>query len=407
MRTMIDLDRISRLFAERREGHTLPQALYNDAAMFEFDMAAVYGRSWIMIGFECELPKHGSYLSEMIGPWPVLIVRGRDGEIRAFHNSCRHRGSLLCQPGSGTAPRIVCPYHNWTYGLDGALIAATRMAEDFDKAEHGLKRLHLRRSAGAMFICFAESPPPFEDFAEKFEAYLGPQRMEDARLAHQSVLSEQANWKLVMENGRECYHCVANHPELAVSFPIGVKKHFDADGDARLLAFADTMAENQLASDAIEGDWWQLARFALNPEVTSLSLDGGHIVRKLMCDVNQGSIGSMRLAIDPHCFMHATADHVFLFSAMPVSATETHVWGKWYVHKDAAEGADYDVDNLIAMWTQTNLQDRMLAENNQRGVNSPGYTPGPYSPEAESLAQRFTDWYCDMAKAYLAEVRRT
>lgn len=400
---MVELDRIRGLVAERREGHCLPQGLYNGADAFDFDMAAIYGRSWILIGFDCELPRPGSYLSEMIGTWPILIVRGRDGEIRAFHNSCRHRGSILCQPGSGTAPRIVCPYHRWTYDLDGSLFAAMRMGDDFDKAEHGLRRLHLRRVAGAMFVCFAADPPPFEDFAAKLDAYLGPQRMQDAKLAHHSVISELANWKLVMENARECYHCASGHPELSRSFPVGVKKHFDADGDARLLAFADTMASHDLASEAIEGSWWQLARFALNPDVLTLSMDGKHVVKKLMCDLNSGYIGSMRLAIDPHCFMHATADHVFIFSAMPVSATETHVFGKWYVRKDAVEGVDYDVDSLIALWTQTNLQDKELAENNQRGVNSPGFTPGPYSAEAESLALRFTDWYCDTARAYLAD----
>jgi Rieske 2Fe-2S family protein len=398
---MIDLLHMGALLAGRREGHSLPQGLYNGDDAFAFDMAAVFGRSWIMIGFDCELPRPGSYLSEMIGSWPILIVRGREGELRAFHNSCRHRGSMLCQPGSGTAPRIVCPYHRWTYGLDGALLAAARMDADFDKSEHGLRQLHLRQAAGAIFICFAETPPAFDDFAEKLEVYLGPQRMEDAKLAHQSVLSEKANWKLVMENGRECYHCVGSHPELATSFPIEVKKHFDADGDERILAFLDTMAAHDLASDAIEGDWWQLARFSLNPGVVSLSMDGQHVVRKLMCALNDGSIGSMRLAVDPHCFVHATADHVFMFSAMPVSATETHVFGKWYVHKDAVEGVDYDVDDLAALWTATNLQDKELAENNQRGVNSPGYTPGPYSSEAEGLALRFTDWYCDAAQAYV------
>ena len=399
---MIDLRRIGALVAERREGHCLPQGLYNDPDAFAFDMAAMYGRSWIMIGFDCELPKRGSYLSEMVGNWPVLIVRGRDDEIRAFHNSCRHRGSILCQPGSGTAPKIVCPYHRWTYDLDGSLFAATRMADDFDRSEHGLRQLHLRRVEGAIFICFADDPPPFDDFAEKLEIYLGPQRMQEARLAHRSVIVEMANWKLVMENGRECYHCATGHPELARSFPTGMKKHFSADDDEQALAFFDVMEAHELETDAIEGDWWQLARFRLNPDVVTLSIDGRHVVRKLMCDRNNGYVGSMRLAVDPHCFMHATADHVFLFSAMPVSATETHVTGKWYVHKDAVEGVDYDVDSLIELWTRTNLQDKELAENNQRGVNSPGYLPGPFSPDAETLALRFTDWYCDTARSYLA-----
>lgn len=398
---MIDLDRIAALLAERRDGHCLPQGLYNGADAFAFDQTAIYGRSWIMIGFDCELPQPGSYLSEMIGAWPVLIVRGRDGEIRAFHNSCRHRGSILCQPGSGTVPRIVCPYHSWTYKLDGSLLAASRMGDEFKKSDHGLRELHLRCAAGAIFICFADEPPDFDGFAEKLDVYLGPQRMADAKLAFSSVLVEHANWKLVMENGRECYHCAIGHPELARSFPTEMKKHFATEGDLMAQEFFDVMESHALETDAIEGSWWQLARFRLNTDVMTLSMDGRHVSKKLMCDRNDGYVGSMRLAVDPHCFMHATADHVFMFSAMPASPTETHVLGKWYVHKDAVEGVDYDLASLTGLWTRTNLQDKELAENNQRGVNSPGFVPGPYSPDAETLAQRFTDWYCDTARGYL------
>ena len=130
----MDLERIDALFKQRRAGHTLPQALYTEHGAFDFDMTAIYGQSWLMAGMECELPKAGSYLSMMIGKWPVLITRDREGIIRAFHNSCRHRGSMICATGSGTAPKLVCPYHRWTYDLDGSLFAAGRMPDVFEKS---------------------------------------------------------------------------------------------------------------------------------------------------------------------------------------------------------------------------------------------------------------------------------
>jgi Rieske 2Fe-2S family protein len=373
----MDLGRIDALFQQRREGHTLPQGLYTDPDSFDFDMAAIFGQSWLMAGLECELPKAGSYLSMMVGKWPVIITRDRQGEIRAFHNSCRHRGSMICAVGSGTAPKLVCPYHRWTYDLDGSLFAANRMGDDFDKAEHGLKPVAIECVAGAIFICLSETPPPIDDFSAKLAEYAAPHNLKDAKLAYESVLVENANWKLVMENGRECYHCSTGHPELSM----------DALG---------------LPQTPVEGHYWQIARFALNEGCVSISGDGKHLSKKLMCDANEGDIGSMRWAVDPHCFVHCTADHVFMFSAMPVGPNETHVTGKWYVHKDAVEGVDYDVEKLIALWTMTNLEDKMLAENNQVGVNSPGYTPGPYSQEAEMLALRFTDYYCDKARDYIA-----
>ena len=398
---MLNLHQIDAQFRARKAGHTLPQSLYTDAAIFDFDMEAIYGQSWLMAGFECELPKTGSYVSLMIGKWPVIIVRDRNGDIRAFHNSCRHRGSMICPAGSGTAPKLVCPYHRWTYDLDGSLFAAGRMPDDFDKSDHGLKPVTLENVEGALFICLAETPPPFDDFREKLAAYLAPHHLRDGKLAYQSVLVENANWKLVMENARECYHCGTGHPELARTFPVGMSRHFDAAEDARARDFAATMDGLGLPHQAVEGHWWQTARFALNEGCLSISDDGQHQVKKLMCDRNGGDLGSMRWALDPHCFAHATADHVFMFSAMPVSATETHVFSKWVVHKDAVEGVDYNVEQLADLWTKTNVQDKNLAENNQVGVNSIGYTPGPYSQEAEMLAQRFVDWYCDKARDYI------
>lgn len=385
----------------RRAGHSLPQLLYNDPEAFAFDMNAIFATSWLMAGFEVELPKAGSYLALMIGAWPVLIVRDRGGEMRAFHNSCRHRGSMICAPGSGAVPKLVCPYHRWTYNLDGSLFSAGRMPDGFDKAEHGLKPIRLECVEGVIFICLSDEPPEFEEFRDKFATFVRPHDLKNAKVAFESVLVENANWKLVMENARECYHCSTSHPELSTTFPVGMSNHFDFGEDVLAKEFETAMAAHDFALEPIEGSWWQLARFRLNEGSVSITVDGKRVVNRLMCDANGGDVGSMRWALDPHCFAHATGDHVFMFSAMPVGPNETHVIGKWLVHKDAVEGVDYDVNALAELWTRTNLQDKMLAENNQMGVNSLGYTPGPYSQEAEMLAQRFVDWYCDKARSYL------
>ena len=398
----MDFKSIGAAFGARVGGHCLPQMLYTDPAIFEFDMEAIYATSWLMAGFEVELPTPDSYLSMLIGKWPVIIVKDRAGDIRAFHNSCRHRGSMICPIGHGAAPKLVCPYHRWTYNLDGSLFAAGRMSDDFDKAEHGLNPVALECVEGVMFVCLAETPPSFDAFRETLAKYVAPHRFKDAKIVAESTLIENANWKLVMENARECYHCGTGHPELSKSFPVNMSAHFDLGESEATQKFVSTMADHGLATKSIEGEWWQVARFRLNDGNTSISMDGRPAVKKLMCEANGGNIGSMRWALDPHSFAHATADHVFMFSAIPVGPNETHVFSKWFVHKDAVEGVDYDVDALTELWTRTNLQDKALAENNQIGVNSRGYTPGPYSPDAEMLAQRFADWYCDKAHAYIA-----
>lgn len=399
---MVYMHPIDKWLKQRRAAHSLPQPFYITQEAFDFDMVAIYGESWLMLGMECELPKTGSYISLMIGKWPVIITRDKSSEIRAFHNSCRHRGSMICEVGSGTTPKLVCPYHRWTYDLDGSLFAANRMSDDFIKADHGLKPIALQNVGGALFICLSDTPPPFDEFGDTLASYAAPQYFKDVKLAHQSVLVENANWKLVMENARECYHCGTGHPALSKTFPVEMSRHFDAGEDARIKAYEAAMDAAGLLQTPIEGHWWQVARFALNEGCVSISGDGQHLSKKLMCDANGGDIGSLRFALDPHCFVHCTADYVFMFSAMPVGPNETHVYSKWYVHKDAAEGVDYDVASLTDLWTRTNLEDKQLAENNQVGVNSLGYIPGPYSQEAEMLAQRFTDWYCDKARDYVA-----
>lgn len=399
----MNLRDISALLRSRPAGHSLPQAFYTDAAAFEFDLAAIFGGSWLFAGFEAEIRKAGDYLSMMVGRWPVLVVRGRDGDLRAFHNSCRHRGSILCKPGQGSAARLICPYHRWTYGLDGRLLAAGRMPEDFRKGDHGLKQIHLEAIAGAIFICLADVAPDISVMRRDLTPLLAPHNLGSAKLAYQSTLVEHANWKLVMENGRECYHCATGHPELSRTFPVNASEYFDLDG-AEARAFEARMAGLGLPIGPVGEDWWQAVRFALNSGAVAMTSDGRFSVKKLMCEAGGGDTGSLRWAVEPNNFCHSTSEYTFAFSAVPISPTETHVVSKWLVHEDAVEGVDYDLATLTDLWTRTNLQDKEFAENNQAGVNSPGYTPGPYSPDAESLTLRFVDWYCAKAADYLDRV---
>lgn len=397
---MLNLLGIRSLLETRRPGHTLPQGFYIDPDVFEFDLAAIYGRSWIMAGFEVELPKPGSYLAISIGRSPVVIVRDRSGVLRAFHNTCRHRGAQICATGTGHESRLVCPYHGWTYNLDGTLFHNTQMPQDFARSQHGLRPIHLETIAGTLYVCLADEPPPFSPFREHFEPLLAPHDLTNAKVAFEGVLVEQANWKLVMENARECYHCAAKHPELAKPYPVRRSKTV-FEGGAITKAFEVRMAALGLGVGPVEGDWWQASRYPLNEGIVSLTMDGLPSVGKTLGRVGDGNVGTLRWALEPHSFCHALGDYVFMFSAMPTGPQETVVTSKWLVSKDAVPGVDFNVDRLTELWTKTNDQDRALAENNQRGVCSLGYTPGPYSPEAESLVLRFTDWYCAKARSFI------
>jgi Rieske 2Fe-2S family protein len=403
---MLDYSHLRRLLQSRRAGHALPQALYTSEEAFAFDVREIFGRAWVLAGLECEIPAPGSALALTVGTSPIVILRDRTGTIRAFHNSCRHRGAMVCPAGRSQRPVLVCPYHQWTYDLTGKLTGARRMQqENFDASALSLRPIQVRNVAGCLYVSLSDDPPPFDAFAEGLAPLLAPHDLPHAKLAHEAVFIEKGNWKLVMENARECYHCAVRHPDLALTFPTEVRAHFEADEAGRTARFDARMEAAGLPIGPTIGPWWQAIRFPLNEGVLSMTIDGKHAVSRLMVDKEGGDIGSVRFATEPNSFCHAVADHLFVFMAEPSGPQETIVTTRWYVHKEAVEGVDYHLETLVALWLTTNKQDIELVENNQRGVNSVGYVPGPYSAEAEALVARFTDWYCEEAGAALDRAR--
>ena len=399
----MNLDRIAELLDQRQRNHALPQAFYNDPEILAFDLDAVFAASWLFAGFEAELPEPGSAMTMTAGRGSVIVLRDRDGQIRAFHNSCRHRGSEILPEGCRQVSRLTCPYHQWTYGLDGGLLSAPRMPADFDRGSHGLAPVHVETAAGTIYVCLAETPPSFAPFRAALESILASHDLINAKVAVSLDVVERANWKLVMENARECYHCGAGHPDLRISFPVS---YFTTANDAdRTQEFRSRMGSLGILTGPEEGGWWQVERFPLNEGCVSISPDGQAVSRPPLCVTAGGDVGSVRWALEPDTFCHAAGDYVLTFSAIPTGPEETLVRLKFLVHKDAVEGVDYDPARLVETWNLTNDQDRILAERNQHGVNSHGYRPGPYSVENEGNVVRFANWYCDTARAYI-EARR-
>ena len=394
---MHDRNRILDLLSRTNADYTLPQAFYTDADLYEFDVAQVLSRSWMMIGFEAELPETGSYMAVTVGRSPVIVARGRDGVVRGFHNTCRHRGSQICAEGHGRSVKLMCPYHKWTYELDGRLIGAARMSPDFKPSDHALRAIPVELLEGCIYIALSEEAPDFNPFRSAVAPLLAPYKMAGAKVAFESTLVEKANWKLAMENARECYHCAACHPELKVSYPVGVGR--DSGDTEYNRAFAARMEKMGLSTAPVEGLWWHAERYALNPGMASVSMDGRAAVARRLVDIEAADIGAFWWATEPNNFCHAFSDYAFMFSAIPSGPQETRVVSKWLVHKDAVEGVDYTIESLTEAWTKTNLQDRELAERNQRGVNGLGYVPGPYSQEAEDYVVRFAKWYRETARS--------
>lgn len=397
-----------RQLRSRREGFSLAQPFYIDPDYFKLDMELIWYRDWLFVGHDCELTKPGAYFTAQIGHYPVVIVRDREGKIRAFHNSCRHRGSRVCAGEKGLSARLVCPYHQWTYDLDGKLLFARDMAEGFDKADFGLKPVACESVAGYIFICLASEPADFAPFRALMEPFFQPHRLTEAKVAYQSTIIEKGNWKLVWENNRECYHCAGNHPELCKTFPeaptvTGVN---GADSDPEMLAHWAKCEANGLPSRFSidkEGQF-RATRAPLLRDAVSYTMSGKPAVKRRLSDtVTADRIGALLLYHYPTTWNHVLGDHAVTFRVLPISPTETAVTTKWLVHKDAVEGVDYDLQELIHVWTETNDQDRQIVEENAFGITSPAYEPGPYSELHEGGVIQFVDWYARFMEPRLSE----
>lgn len=393
---MLSNNQLASLIESRIPGRSLPQPFYTDAALFERELELIWERQWLFAGVAAQIPKAGNWFTLEVGRSSVVVIRDRTNAIRAFYNTCRHRGSRICSGGKGSSGTLVCPYHQWTYGLDGKLLFAKEMGEQFDAADFSLKPVHCESVDGYVFISLADEPTPFEHFREQVSPYIKPHGLGDAKVAFESTIIEKGNWKLVLENNRECYHCTGSHPELLRTI-----SEFDGPTDPR---FGGEYAEK---CDRDEARWtaaglpfkpietdegYRLVRVAMERGL-SFTMSGELACTKLLGSNQDEDVGSLRLLRFPNTWNHVLSDHAIAFRVLPLSATETQVTTWWLVNAEAKEGQDYDLENLTAVWNATNVQDQRLVEVNQQGINSRGYQPGPYSPLVERGVTEFIDWY--------------
>ena len=395
---------IGELIAARKPGHALEQAFYNDPDVFQTDLEEIFYKEWLFAIPACDLEKAGSFVAQSIGAYKIIIVRGQDNVIRAFHNACRHRGSMICKVAKGNSPKLVCPYHQWTYELDGSLMWAKDMGPEFDPSKHGLKTVHCRELAGLVYVCLADEAPDFEEFAETARPYLEPHDLGNAKVAFESTIVENGNWKLVWENNRECYHCGGNHPSLCRTFsdnPRITGANPDGTFPEELQSHFDRFEAAGLASnfilDANKGQF-RVARMPLLDGAVSYTLDRKAAVTKRLGTIQQDDAGTLVKFHYPSTWNHFLPDHSIVFRVNPISPTETEVTTKWLVHKDAVEGVDYDLKRLTEVWEHTNDEDREVVEFNQMGINTPAYEPGPYSELQESGVIQFVEWYLNTLK---------
>lgn len=391
----------------RRLDRPLAREFYADQAIFDAEMDRVVARQWIYVDHVSRIPSPGDYFLFDVGQESIIVTRRRDGGIGAFYNVCRHRGSRVCLEKEGNSSIFVCPYHAWTYNLDGSLRAAAHMPKAFDKEEAGLEPCHVRELEGLIFLCLAEEAPDFDGLAEIARPYLALHGLADAKLAARRSYPTDANWKLVVDNFQECYHCAPSHKlyssvhsrDKLLAFGAGpgsgpqdAVERFSAEFDRwRDKAEAAGTWLDSAEETGVPRSVWSVGRLPIRDNALTESPDGQPVCR-LMGKFDAYDGGHAAVAFNVFSYCLASNDHVVMIRFTPRESLKTDIEFQWFVHPDAEEGVDFDVERLTRVWDVTTIEDKKITEDNQAGVLSRHYKPGLFS-DLEARLSTIKKWY--------------
>ncbi len=336
---------------------TLPQRYFVSPEIFTKEQKIIFSTRWVCVGHQSQITKPGDYFTAKVVDESLIIVRDKGGELRSFYNVCRHRGTRLREDQNGHLSAIQCPYHAWTYGLDGRLLGAPHMdeVEGFDKADYSLHAVNLASWEGFIFVNLADSPTPLEKVFASLVAKFSHWNLPKLRSVKRIEYDLRANWKLIFENYSECYHCPGVHPALSKLTP------YDS-------------AENDLCEGPFLGGFMRITKG------NSLTMSGN------ACALPVGDVQAddhhrvFYYSIFPNMLLSMHPDYVMVHQLWPQSPERTVVLCDWFFHPEAFDRADFHPNDAVEFWDMTNRQDWHVCELSQQGIASRAYRPGPYSP---------------------------
>ncbi len=354
---------------------TLPGRAYTDEDQFALEQERIFESMWFAVARADELDRPGRFATKQVGRESVIVVRGRDQALRAFLNVCRHRGSRLCEDEAGEVRRnIQCGYHAWTYGLDGALVAAPNLArmQDIDRTAFGLIGVQLREWLGYAWVCLAADPPSFEETVigaatQRLggEDDIGAWSVESLRVGRRIRYDVAANWKLIIENFMECYHCATIHPELTEVLP-----EFAGGYAAQYYVGHGAAFGEQIQGFTVDG----------SPGVAPIPTIGQDHDRKYYA-----------ITVKPQVFINLVPDHVIFHRMYPLAADRTLVECDWLYTQDVLDSGA-DLDRSVELFDRVNRQDFDACEACQPGMSSRAYARGGVLVPSEHHISEFHRW---------------
>ncbi|MGB0388172.1 MAG: aromatic ring-hydroxylating oxygenase subunit alpha [Ardenticatenaceae bacterium] len=338
--------------------YTLPRKYFASQEIYQEEVAKIFRREWFAVGRVEQIAKAGQYFLVPFGQDNIIVLRDNEGQVQAFHNVCRHRGTRLCSAESGQLKKTIqCPYHAWTYALNGQLIGAPGMniVSGFDKADFPLHSVPVHVWGGMIFINLSNNKLSFETiFGPDKIAFFAPWQLDDLQAVKTTVYDVKANWKIIFQNYSECYHCPIIHPEYSSL------SHFES-------------GETLFTEGSVLG-----GTMIIDKEEGGITLDG-----KMAAPPFAGIVGQKRqevhfYTIFPNMMITLAPDHVVQYRLQPLAKDHTIIHCSYLWHRDQVAQDGFNPESTIEVWDITNRQDWPLTEQTQLGVQSSAYTPSPY-----------------------------
>ena len=349
---------------------TLPQKYYIDSVVLSKEMEYIFtGSCWLCCGRYDDISEAGQYRLINIGKENIILLRDNNNNLQAFYNICRHRGTRICTKECGKFSKTIqCPYHGWTYNLQGDLHGAPNMdaVEDFNKANYPLHNVEFIEWEGFIFINLSENPSDFHlEYASLMNRF---SEWEMARLktVETKTYFVNCNWKLIIQNYSECYHCPHIHPSLVNITPY-------------------TGGRNDLTSGPFLGGYMEM-----NTE--SVTKDG-KLCGPIFNNLSEKNISRVYYyALFPNMLLSLHPDFVMIHTVWPEGPEKCRINCRWLFSKEVENNSEYHSENAIDFWDKTNLEDWKICEQSQLGIRSKKYKPGPYSGQ-ESLLAMYDEYY--------------
>ncbi|MDI9933101.1 aromatic ring-hydroxylating dioxygenase subunit alpha [Rhodococcus sp. IEGM 1354] len=354
---------------------TLPGRYYTDPAIFELEQEKIFEELWICAVRAADLDKPGAFRTVQIGRESVIVTRTRTGAIKAYLNVCAHRGARICMEDKGEVKRsFQCPYHAWTYDLDGKLIAAPNLTKmpDIDRVRYGLSPVSVEEWLGYVWVNLSDNPASFDTTVvqdirdrlgdvESIDRY----KIEDLGLGRRVSYDVKANWKLIIENFMECYHCATIHPELTEVLP----------------EFADGYAAQYYVGHGAE----------FGESVKGFTLDGSEGHDSIPGIAPEQDRRYYAITVRPQVFVNLVPDHVIIHRMYPLAPDHTLVECDWlYLPGVVASGRD--LQHSVELFHRVNLQDFEACERCQPAMSSRKYRDGGVLVGSEHHIGIFHDW---------------